>query len=434
MSKKEMSDGIPLPLLTEKWFEQRFPKIGKIPNEDGKNRGQGIGISKQACKGDLVGSPVRGPSHRRRKTETRTLTDKITTTCASCGPALIVPSQAAGMEALCKKCRENTQFQETIGPETKNTTALDTATLGKSLAATKLIKEVLNVAPSVDLDYIPTQSLDSVPDKKTGDSGKSVREIISQAKKDTKYIIDNVIGKGGMGAVLGTIDQDIRRKVAMKVMLPENRSDTLKVIRFLEEAQVTGQLEHPNIVPVHEIGIDEKARIYFTMKLVQGENLETIIGKCDKGNQEYLKKYSLGVLLQLFMKVCDGMSYAHAKGVLHRDLKPENIMIGGFGEVLVMDWDSGEAFRKPGEEPGLVHLRLQNDRVAIALPSNLVCQTQLDSVAGHTFTIRVLADMQFSFLVDDDLICPVLDGGFRQAGGRLSFSGTGWVDYIQVSR
>ena len=213
------------------------------------------------------------------------MTEKIKTTCASCEKPLIVPAAAAGKEALCKACREKTQFEKTIGPETKTSTALDTATLGKNLSATKLIRDVLKVAPSVDLDYTTTKSLHPTVDKKTGDAGKSVRDIISQAQKDTKYIVDNVIGQGGMGAVLGTIDQDIRRKVAMKVMLPENRSDSLKIRRFLEEAQVTGQLEHPNIVPVHEIGIDENARIYFTMKLVQGENLETIIGQCAKGNQ-----------------------------------------------------------------------------------------------------------------------------------------------------
>ena len=264
------------------------------------------------------------------------MTDKIETTCASCGKALIVPASASGKQALCKACREKTQFEKTIDPATKSNIALDTVTLGKSLAATKLIKDILKVEPSVDLDHRTGKSFDPVSNKKTDESEKSIRDIISQANKDTKYIVDKLIGQGGMGAVLGTIDQDIRRKVAMKVMLPENRSDTLKIRRFLEEAQVTGQLEHPNIVPVHEIGIDENARIYFTMKLVQGENLETIIGQCASGTNEYLQKYSLGVLLQLFMKVVDGMSYAHAKGVLHRDLKPENIMIGDFGEVLVL--------------------------------------------------------------------------------------------------
>jgi serine/threonine protein kinase/formylglycine-generating enzyme required for sulfatase activity len=227
---------------------------------------------------------------------------------------------------------------EKIDTKMQTTTMPGTISLGKSVAATKLIKDVLKVEPSVDLEHISGRSSDPQTDPSVGESPKSVRDIISQAQKDTKYIVNNVIGQGGMGAVLGTIDQDIRRKVAMKVMRPENRRDTLKIRRFLEEAQVTGQLEHPNIVPVHEIGIDENAHVYFTMKLVQGEDLESVITKCADGNEEYEKKYALGILLQLFMKVVDGMSYAHAKGVLHRDLKPENIMIGNFGEVLVMDW------------------------------------------------------------------------------------------------
>ena len=93
-----------------------------------------------------------------------------------------------------------------------------------------------------------------------------------------------------MGAVLGTVDQDIRRKVAMKVMLPGDRTSTRKLKRFLEEAQITGQLEHPNIVPVHEIGIDEDAKIYFTMKLVQGEDLKVILLKCAAGDEAYQER------------------------------------------------------------------------------------------------------------------------------------------------
>ena len=158
----------------------------------------------------------------------RPLTEKIKTTCASCGKTLVVPAAAADKQALCKACRENSQFEKTIAPETRDNVTPDTVTLGKSLAATKLIKDVLNVEPSVDLEHMPGTTFDSDSNLKPEESGKSIRDIISQAKKDTKYIVDKIIGQGGMGAVLGTIDQDIRRKVAMKVMLPENRSDTLK--------------------------------------------------------------------------------------------------------------------------------------------------------------------------------------------------------------
>ena len=91
-------------------------------------------------------------------------------------------------------------------------------------------------------------------------------------------------------------------------------------------------------MPVHEVGINEESNIYFTMKMVRGENLDDVLDRIAQGKADYQQKYSLGVLLQIFMKVCDAIGYAHAKGVLHRDLKPENLMIGDFGEVLVMDW------------------------------------------------------------------------------------------------
>jgi len=305
------------------------------------------------------------------------MTEKIQIKCASCGKPLLVPKEVSDRKFLCKKCRADqrpdrtqtvmdpgdatqTQYRDatadmetmaasptgtqtvfanhTIDASEAETGTNTTIRLEKSIAATKLIRDVLNINPSIDLEHSSRIYYSSQKKQDDTQAGPSVRDIITQAKQDTKYILDQVIGRGGMGAVMGTIDQDIRRKVAMKVMLPQDSTNTPKVKRFLEEAQITGQLEHPNIVPVHEIGIDEESKIYFTMKLVQGEDLESILKKSEAGNKAYVQRYSLGNLIQLFMKVCDGISYAHAKGVLHRDLKPENIMVGDFGEVLVMDW------------------------------------------------------------------------------------------------
>ena len=104
--------------------------------------------------------------------------------------------------------------------------------------------------------------------------------------------------------------------------------------RFLEEAQVTGQLDHPGIVPVHELGLDSEGRVYFTMKLVKGEDLRSIFAQVETGEHGWNLTRALGVLL----KVCDAMAYGHSKGVIHRDLKPANVMVGKFGEVYVMDW------------------------------------------------------------------------------------------------
>ena len=269
---------------------------------------------------------------------------KARTACAVCGRALIVPAAYKDKKLLCKACREkqdrreNVDAEKTIHAEQSHDTPETTVRLGKSIAATKWIKEVLKVEPTVDLDGLDAAPPHAQKGEKASRSDSTVRDIIARSRADTKYIIDRTIGKGGMGAVLSTVDQDIRRKVAMKIMLTADSTNTPKVKRFLEEAQITGQLEHPNIVPVHEIGIDEDLKIYFTMKLVQGEDLETILAKCEDDRDTYPEKFSLGNLIQLFMKLCDGISYAHSKGVIHRDLKPENIMIGNFGEVLVMDW------------------------------------------------------------------------------------------------
>jgi serine/threonine protein kinase/formylglycine-generating enzyme required for sulfatase activity len=265
--------------------------------------------------------------------------EKIKTTCSSCGQGLLVPSELAGKKLLCKKCGSKRSAQKAVNPpHPKSETLTTTLRLDKSLSAAKKIREVLQVEPSVDLDHFAKSYFSSKGETHAGATGESVRDIISHTQEDTKYIVDKVIGEGGMGAVLGTVDQDIRRRVAMKVMLPGDRTNTRKLKRFLEEAQITGQLEHPNIVPVHEIGIDEDAKIYFTMKLVQGEDLKVILSKCAENDEAYQQKYGLGNLIQIFLKLCDGISYAHSKGVLHRDLKPENIMVGPFGEVLVMDW------------------------------------------------------------------------------------------------
>jgi serine/threonine protein kinase/formylglycine-generating enzyme required for sulfatase activity len=211
-------------------------------------------------------------------------------------------------------------------------------TMNKSMAATKVIREVLKISPDVDLERASRLYYTRHGRQMSTQDAATIQDLISHANAEGKYIFDRELGRGGMGAVFSTVDQDVRRKVAMKVMLPTTSTSPSHIKRFLEEAQITGQLEHPNIVPVHEVGINEDSNIYFTMKMVRGENLDDVLDRLSQGKADYRQKYSLGVLLQIFMKVCDAIGYAHAKGVLHRDLKPENLMVGDFGEVLVMDW------------------------------------------------------------------------------------------------
>jgi serine/threonine protein kinase len=147
------------------------------------------------------------------------------------------------------------------------------------------------------------------------------------------------VGRGAMGQVLLGFDTKLRRQMALKVMhLPRAQIPRQLLARFVEEAQVTAQLEHPNIVPVHDLGLDPTGRAYFSMKLVRGRSLEAVLEARLAGDQDTLAEFGLRRLLDVFLQVCLAMEYAHARGVIHRDLKPANVMVGDFGEVAVMDW------------------------------------------------------------------------------------------------
>lgn len=169
--------------------------------------------------------------------------------------------------------------------------------------------------------------------------------LLPRAHGEEKYVIQGEIARGGMGAILSAVDRDIRREVAMKIMIGEFEEEDRA--RFVEEAQITGQLEHPNIVPVHELGIDREGRLFFTMKRVRGQSLEEILAALREREPLAMRRFPLPVLLRAFIEVCHAIAFAHAKGVLHRDLKPANIMLGDFGEVLVMDWGLAKVMAAP---------------------------------------------------------------------------------------
>ena len=173
-----------------------------------------------------------------------------------------------------------------------------------------------------------------------------------------RYVVIREIARGGMGKVLEVEDTELRRSVALKVLRKELLGRRDVVERFLEEAQITGQLEHPNIVPVHEMGVDGAGNLYFTMKYVEGASLAEVLLRLREGNRDAEREYPLLRLLDVFIKICEGMGFAHNRGVIHRDLKPANIMVGRFGEVQVMDWGVakvvGRQFRTSENESGVV--------------------------------------------------------------------------------
>ncbi len=154
------------------------------------------------------------------------------------------------------------------------------------------------------------------------------------ASVQVQYALGAEISRGGMGRIYKGQDPHLKREVAIKISGTGGGRDP----RFAREAEFLGNLAHPNIVPIHAMGEDDDGFPFYSMKLVKGQTLRSIIKGLRKGEPEMKKLFKRERLLTLFLKVCDAIAFAHSKGILHRDLKPENIMVGEFGEVLVMDW------------------------------------------------------------------------------------------------
>lgn len=157
----------------------------------------------------------------------------------------------------------------------------------------------------------------------------------------TRYRLLERVARGGMGVVYAAEDEKLERRVALKVLdVPGADGDLAN--RLIREARVLARLEHPGIVPVHDVGVLADGRVFYTMKFVEGQRLDKYLATVASAPDR----------LRIFIRICDAVAFAHARGVLHRDLKPANIMVGSFGEVLVMDWGlakilCGQAAREP---------------------------------------------------------------------------------------
>jgi len=212
------------------------------------------------------------------------------------------------------------------------------------------------------------QSLSSWPS-----AGPVLLETIGETRSETdqsksRYTWVSEVGHGGLGKVWLARDNDLAREVALKEIKPGSASSEA-VRRLLKEAQITGQLQHPNIVPVYEV--NRGSRPFYTMKLVKGETLAQAIAQHHAARRAgRVDPLSLPKLLNVFVKVCDALAYAHARGVIHRDLKPDNVVLGDYGEAIVLDW-------------GLA--RLQNGADEEALPVTLTDDAQSEQTrAGAT--------------------------------------------------
>ncbi|MCM8532204.1 MAG: serine/threonine protein kinase, partial [Lentisphaeraceae bacterium] len=167
--------------------------------------------------------------------------------------------------------------------------------------------------------------------------------------KNEKYKIEKLLARGGMASVFVAKDANCRRKVALKIMQNADEQSDELINRFIEEAQIAAQLDHPNILPVYDLTSDGQGNPFYAMKLVKGDTLEGILEKLRNKDPETIKLYPISKLLQIFVKICDAISFSSSKKVVHRDLKPENIMIGPYGEVYVMDWGIAKVIESNNE-------------------------------------------------------------------------------------
>ena len=143
---------------------------------------------------------------------------------------------------------------------------------------------------------------------------------------------------GGTGEIFTAQDVTLGRTVAVKTLRPKHQYSLDQIERIVREAKAAAQLEHPNIVPIHSLGVSPSRGVYFTMKRLRGDSLRHIVMQLSLRNPAYTRVYTSSVLMSIFLKICQGMNYAHSKGIIHRDLKPENILVGNYGEVTIIDW------------------------------------------------------------------------------------------------
>jgi eukaryotic-like serine/threonine-protein kinase len=212
----------------------------------------------------------------------------------------------------------------------------------------------------------------SEPDDRTESYG-------GDAKQAAAFQILRPLARGGLGELFVARDGSLNREVALKLILPGQAADEQSKARFLLEAEITGGLEHPGIVPVYALGTHADGRPFYAMRLVRGETLKERIRKFYKSATSRRQTRELRQLLNHFVRVCEVVAYAHSRGVIHRDLKPSNVMLGKFGETLVVDWGLAKPIARSGDSLGEV-----DDEISLRPASGSSVQATLHGAAMGT--------------------------------------------------
>lgn len=250
--------------------------------------------------------------------------------CPHCEQRLECDGELAGRAIRCPDCGGELVIPESSDHDQAPSPAMET--LKKTLQSTVVGGEMMTIPR-----FMEEHGMEGGVDLQVNGEAAAASQVLT-AEQGRRYKLGQVVASGGMGVILDAEDMNVRRNVAMKVLLDPERASREQILRFIEEAQVTGQLQHPSIVPLHELGVDVAGNVFYTMKMVQGRTLKDVLTSIKDGDRKIIEEYPLSRLLNIFQRICDAIAFAHSKRVIHRDLKPENVMIGEYGEVLVMDW------------------------------------------------------------------------------------------------
>ena len=201
-----------------------------------------------------------------------------------------------------------------------------------------------NVAVTAILDRDPHSTITPDPGD-LDDAGRRAIALLGQLGARRAGIeLRATLGEGGMGIVHAGVQHSLGREVAVKTLRPEVRSEAT-TLQLLREAWATGALEHPNVVPIYDISLDVEGYPQIVLKKIAGSSWAELMHDAETVRKRFRANHLLDWNLRILMQVCNAIQFAHSRGVLHRDLKPDNVMIGGFGEVYVLDWGIAVSLR-----------------------------------------------------------------------------------------
>ncbi len=195
---------------------------------------------------------------------------------------------------------------------------------------------------------------------------------------DLDYELTSTLGEGGMGVVYSARQASLDRRIAVKMIQSDGDADPVAADKFLSEAMVTGELDHPNIIPIHDLGKTPDGKLFYAMKEIEGESWN-----------EAIRTKSQAENLRILLAVCDAVAFAHDKGVIHRDLKPSNVMLGGYGEVLVMDWGLAASVGSDKAEPLAEHASLAGSPAYMA-PEMALCDYTAMGCASDIYLLGAI--------------------------------------------